>query len=409
MKRNLNIGMVINSSSKPSRDFMLSLEAAILARNASSPSLTPKFFLGSIATTPENLGRFVASGVDVLVFCGLRHGNLFSYLASAPNHPPIVLCSHSDVPEEDFARLGRCAVVMRDNAATGRTAADFFLRRGLHNFAFLARNGLHEHFTGAIREQAFHKRLEEVAGGGFWYSSFKIGSCAENEDYWEATIDDVRSWLSSLQLPCGLFVNSDHLAFRVTEFCLRNGVPVPGKLEILCLSNNNGFNESSIPAISSIVHSSDAMAEKALDLAIELAVHPSAGRDHRVEVVDSLILQERGTTSIGRGYGQVAVRAREFIRLNVSRGIKVADVAKALGVSIRTLEFRVKEAAGMSVRDLIINARMEKVCELLATTNLPITRIVEDAGCPISSNIFALFKRRYGVPMTEYRRQSRNG
>ncbi len=96
----------------------------------------------------------------------------------------------------------------------------------------------------------------------------------------------------------------------------------------------------------------------------------------------------------------------EFIQLNIKHGISVKDVAAALGVSRRTLEFRVREATGSTVHGLITDARMAAVCELLKTTKLPIGRVLEAAGCPAASSVFANFKKRYGVSMRDFRKHN---
>ena len=403
--KDIHIGVAINTSVKPSRDFLLSLERVLLDRNSAGESCTLRFFLGSAATCAKNLAKFAASGIDVLLFCGMPRKIIFNYLETDTNHPPIVFCTYSPVSDEEFARLGRCAVVMRDNAAIGRMAADFFIQHGLRNFAFLGRRGYREDIAGVIREDSFRERLVDAFGKDFSYSSLLMGSFVANEDYWEPEQETAASWLCNLPLPCGVFVNGDHLAFRLADGCRRIGFDVPGSIEILSINHNEGFSERAVPAISSITPSSKAIASKALDLALELVANPAAGFDRHVEVVDESVLEERGSTSMVRGYGQVAVKAKEYIRLNATRGLTVRGVVDALGISRRTLELRVKEATGSNVRSLIMGARMEKVCELLTTTELPIARVVEAAGCPNASSVFVQFKRRYGMPMTQYRKE----
>jgi len=407
--KKVRIGVVINTSVKPSRDFLLALERVIVDRDAPNRPLVLRFFLGSAATTVKNLSTFVASGMDVVVFCGMSRKILFQYLQSEPNHLPVVFSTYSAVSEEEFKLLRPCAVVMRDNAAIGRKAADFFIERGLKNFAFVGRNGNREDIAGLAREEAFHDRIKREQDLGFQYSSRLIGKFAANEDYWEVDQDEMAQWIKSLPLPCGIFVNGGHLAFEVIDRCRRLGIDVPGSIEVLSINHNDGFSEISVPSISSITPSPDAIASKALDLALELVADPSAGRGSRVEIVDAYTFEERASSSIGRGYGLVASKAKEFIRLNVSRGITVADVAAALGISRRTLEFRVKEATGSDVRSLIADARMEKICELLTATEMPITRVLEAAGSPNASSVFARFKKRFGMPMRDYRRKFGGG
>lgn len=401
----IQIGAVINSAVTPSRDFLVALERAVMDRKEKGSRLTLKFFLGSATTTPRNLEEFLATGVDVLIFCGLPRPVLFRCLKAQREHPPLVFCTYSPVSEGEFSILGRCAVVMRDNAVIGRRAAEYFLSHGLRNFAFIGRKGYREDVAGVIREQAFRERLKKDFGGNVSYSSRFIGSFGNNENFWETDQVETEEWITSLPTPCAIFVNGDHLAFRIANSCRHLGINVPERIEILSVNHNCGFGEHAIPSISSINPSFGAFADKALELALGLVADPAAGFGREVVVVDDCDFQERGSTSFGRGYGQVAVRAREFISGNVTRGITVADVAKAVGVSLRTLEFRVKEATGMSVRRFIIEERMSRVCELLSKTKLPVTQVIEAAGCPIASSVFAQFKKRYGVTMGAYRKK----
>ena len=401
----IQIGAVINPAAQSSRDFLVELERAVMKRHAEEKSLVSKFFLGSAATATTQLEEFVSTGIDVIIFCGIARPVIFRYLKETQAHPPVVFCTYSPVSEDEFSLLGRCAVILRDNVAMGRKAAEFFLNRGMKNFAFLGRKGYREDIASVVRERAFRERLNEVVDGNITYSCRFIGVIADNENYWETDQTQTEIWLKSLPTPCAILVNGDHLAFRVAGSCRRLGINVPDSIEILGICHNCGFGEHAIPSISSIVPSSDSIAEKALDLAQDLVANTSAGFNRHVDVVGDFTFVERGSTSLSRGYGQIAVKAKEFIRCNITHGITVANVAESVGVSLRTLEFRVKEATGMSVRKLIIDERMNRVCELLVKTKLPITNVVEAAGCPIASSVFANFKKRYGVTMSEYRKR----
>ena len=58
----------------------------------------------------------------------------------------------------------------------------------------------------------------------------------------------------------------------------------------------------------------------------------------------------------------------------------------------------------MDVRSLIIDARQAKICELLSSTEMPITRVLEEAGCSVASSVLSSFKKRFGMTMREYRK-----
>ncbi len=405
--KTIRIGAVINATLKPSRDFLVGLEQSAQEQMLTYPGLMLKFFLGSSATTMDNLETFMSADMDVVVFSGMGRDLPFRLLGSLKRRPPAVFAEYTPFSEEDWERLGDGAMVMFDNEAIGRRAADFFIARGLRNFAFLSRNGYREDVTGSIRGQAFLARLREVLGEKVNYSEKTIGEFAENEDYWEIDQERTASWVESLQCPCGIFVNGDRLAFKLAQGCRRRDIPVPDRFEILGIDNNNGCCEKAIPAITAIVPGIDRFAEKTVEVALALALNPKLRRERHVEVVSASELVERGSTAIGRGYGRVAVRAKEFIRANACKGISVLNVAKGLGVSRRTLEIRVREATGKSVHTLISEIRLDEICRLLKETDLPISEVITRSGYALTTNAFVLFKKTFGMTMREYRRANR--
>ena len=89
---------------------MLALERTVIERDAADAPLKLKFFLGSAATTSANLAKFIASGIDAIVFVGMPRKIVFKYLKETPNHPPVVLCTYFPVSEEEFKLLRPCAV-----------------------------------------------------------------------------------------------------------------------------------------------------------------------------------------------------------------------------------------------------------------------------------------------------------
>lgn len=403
----VKVGAVINATFKPSRDFLVGLEQSVQEQLHEHPGLELKFFLGSAATTLENLAEFMSAGHDVVIFGGMGRELPFRLLKTMQKRPAAVFAEYTPFSDEDWTELGDGAVVVFDNAAIGIQAADFFLAHGLHNFAFLSRNGYREDVTGALRGKAFLARIKEKSGDDMDFREKYIGKFSENEDYWEIDQAETGKWVESLPCPCGIFVNGDHLAFRLAQGCLRRKILVPDRFEILGIDNNDGCCEKAIPAVSSINPGIDKFAAKALEVAISLVQNPKLRKSRLCETVAASTLVERGSTAIGRGYGRVAVRAKEFIRANACKGISVLSVAKALGVSRRTLEIRVREATDKSVHTLISEVKLDEVCRLLIETDMPISEVVTRSGYSLTTNAFVLFKRTFGMTMREFRRKNR--
>ncbi len=405
--KKVTVGAVVNATSKPSRDFLVGLEHSLQEHMARRPGLNLKFFLGSAATTPENLADFIAADIDVVVFSGMGHDLPFKLLKSLPSPIPVVFAEHAPFTDEEWDEMGNGAVVVFDNAEIGRRAADFFLSHGLRNFAFLSRNGYREDVTGAIRGKAFLERIRQECGDDAEFSERAIGRFSANEDYWETDQEATGKWVESLPSPCGIFVNGDHLAFRLAQGCSKRGISVPDRFEILGVDNNDGCCEKALPAVSCINPGIDKFAAKTIEVALELARSQKARSERRCEIVTASTLVERGTTALGRGYGRVAVRAKEFIRSNACKGISVISVANGLGVSRRTLEIRVREATGKSVHTLINEVRLDELCRLLKETDLPISEVITRSGYSLTTNAFVLFKKTFGMTMRAFRRQHR--
>ena len=78
---------------------------------------------------------FANSGIDGIVTCGVRRDIVLDFLRVMPNHPPMVVCAYSPILESEYELFRAGGIVLLDNEAIGRQAADFFLGHGLQNFA----------------------------------------------------------------------------------------------------------------------------------------------------------------------------------------------------------------------------------------------------------------------------------
>ena len=396
MKR---IGMVIGTETKPCRDVVL----GIVDQVRSNPELRLRFFHASQATSSDNIAAFASTGVDGVVFCGLPRDVFDRFLAICPDHVPLVLCLYTLPNESDFQNLGWGGAVVINNESIGRRAADFFLDRGLRNFAFLSSFTRREFISGVQRRAAFEKRVRAALGTTLSYAHWTMGSQMPNGDYWDPDEGEMERWVSSLALPCGVFVNGDREALALTRVCGRLGLEVPEKLEILSINNAHGFCERAQPALSSLEPDYRQCAGTAVKMLLELMDDPSLPRGRRLVRISACQLVERGSTSVGRNRGRLVTRAREFIRLHACDGIGVPDVVAALGVSRRLLEKVLREATGQSPLQLIQETRLESCRHLLETTRLSVTEVLKRSGYPLTASPPRLFRKTFGMTMTAYR------
>lgn len=395
------IGVVINAVLKPSRDVMCDVVHYIHSENLGKPLL----FQASGGTQPENIRLFASNNLDGMIFCGVRREVVGAFLRLMPDHPPLVVCTYYPLSEETMDRLGNGGELILDNEGIGRQVADFFIKHGHSNFAFLRSRVATESIAGDIRCEAFRRRIEERLGTSCTFSKFVAGVVTANEDFWETGDNSAEEWVRSLPLPCAVLTNDDREAANFIDVCKKLGIRVPDDVEVLGANNSHGFCEQTHPAISSWIADYKRGAKDAVKLLMELIAHPDLPRARRSVVLSSYRLVERGSTSNGE-HGYIVARAREFISQNACKGISVMDVVANVGVSRRLLEKRVRESTGQSLHEMIQTVRLENVCRLLATTTLSIAEVTERSGYEHNSNLGGLFRKKFGMSMRDYRNQS---
>jgi AraC-like DNA-binding protein len=87
-------------------------------------------------------------------------------------------------------------------------------------------------------------------------------------------------------------------------------------------------------------------------------------------------------------------------------GLAVADAARELGLSARTLQRKLGEL-GTTFQDEQSAARVRVAKRLLVETDAPITNIALDVGCASLQHLGALFRKREGQSPTAFRQRRR--
>jgi LacI family transcriptional regulator len=395
--------LVINAVVKPSRDVMLATAGGFYDND----NVRLRFFYGSPATSLKNLVEFVSSGLDGVLICGFHRKFMVDFVNAAPSDLPIVLCLYAPIKRLEMHSPGRVGTVILDNELAGRMAADYFLVHGLQHFGFMGCNIYREKLSSEARGNAFRRRIEECGVFSNDIANFMFGHSAPNEDFWNSERSEVVKWLKGLPHPCGLFVNGEIEAYALLKICRQIGLEVPGQIEVLCVDNSYGFCERAKPTLSHVHFDLTRAVGVVIGMLLSMIDDPNLPEDRRKAYISTVSIVERGSTASGRGYGLLVERAREYVRLNACKGISVADVARHFGVSMRTLEHRVHVATGSSVHTMIQSVKLEHVCQLLKTTDLPIAVVAERTGYRLATTLGALFTKTFGMSMREYRAKNR--
>lgn len=101
---------------------------------------------------------------------------------------------------------------------------------------------------------------------------------------------------------------------------------------------------------------------------------------------------------------QVVARATDYIRQNLDRALRLDDIAASVGVPELRLRACFKARTGMTPYQFVLQARMSRAQELLASDELPISEVAYTCGFSSQSHLTATFSGRLGVTPGEYRR-----
>ena len=277
-----------------------------------------------------------------------------------------------------------------DDAAIGALAAGHFLRRGFRHAAFAGEE------TGAAwsraRGAAFRRAWLAGRDGGRTFAAAPgpFGAAA------------LARWLAARPKPLAVFAACDLRAVRVLDACRLAGLAVPRDAAVLGVDDDEIVCETADPPLSSVAVDAEGAgfrAAAALDAAMRGRPAPPPGALVRCAVG----VVERASTNRFVGNDGLVASVRGRIAASGGRGLSVASLAKAHGVSGRTLELRFRAETGGTVADALLDTRLARARDLLRTTPFPQERIAAECGFCDASHLSRAFRRRLGALPSAFR------
>ena len=332
--------------------------------------------------------------VDGVITCIGTYKGRIRKLAGSKKRPPFAfVCAPCDMP----SLRRRSVSLVCDDAAIAEAAASLLVRHGLTKFGYVgSRRSARWVKWDASRREAFQRTL---AARGFSASVYgppktKADSAAE--------LAELAAWLRSLPKPCGLFVSYDQRAMRVLNICRAEGIAVPEQIQIVGVDNEEWICESTSPTLTSIEPDFEGAGHRAAVALLEM-MEGTRGAAATLTFGVRRIVQRMSTTD-AHGSMNRAVRARDYIRTHAGEPETVAQLAKRLCCSVRTLQASYRAVFGTTVWEDMAEARLEKAKKLLIETKTPVGEIPELVGFESPPHFMRYFKRRTGMSMSQWRR-----
>lgn len=296
--------------------------------------------------------------------------------------------------------LSDAPYVKMDSYGVGKLAADYYLERGYRSFAYVGETlGM---YWSVDRCKGFADTLRDAGFDCTVYDRFS----ARERRSWDAERPRMMRFLGGLPKPTALFAAMDGRARLVLDACAEAGIRVPEEIAVLGVDNDPILCESTIPPLSSISTGGFKRGQKAAEM-LDNLMHGRPVLQRNV-VMEPISVVTRESTGYDAMRDPVISRAMRFIKSESwFRHVNVSDVVAAAGCSRRYVELHFRKHVGASVRDMIMRAKLERVKELLAQSNLSIGEISEKCGFARESHLAVLFKKATGSSMSNYRRENR--
>lgn len=101
-------------------------------------------------------------------------------------------------------------------------------------------------------------------------------------------------------------------------------------------------------------------------------------------------------------------RCLELLRARLSEDISLDELAAEARLSPFHFARMFKQSVGVPPRVYLTRLRMERACELLALTDLPVTEIAQEVGYSSNQVLARVFTKHHRMSPTEYRRAARD-
>ena len=306
---------------------------------------------------------------------------------------PIVGVGGSYHHDTDYPRVHYIAT---DNFALVESAFLHLKEKGLQRFAFYGLPLSSGKRWAQEREHAFRQLVAQERYQGVVYQGLE--TAPEN---WQHAQNRLADWLQTLPQNTGIIAVTDARARHLLQVCEHLKIPVPEKLCVIGIDNEELTRYLSRTALSSVAQGTRQMGYQAAKL-----LHRLLGNEpmalQRILVPPVKVIARRSTDY--RSLRDPAViQAMHFIRFHACKGIKVEQVLDAVGMSRSNLEKRFKDETGETIHAMIHSEKLERARGLLVSTSLAINEISQMCGYPSLQYFYSVFRRSYGSTPKSYR------
>ena len=336
-----------------------------------------------IASDVDHFRRLAATASAIITDMSADIDTVQAAIASGK---PVVLLNDWRLTEH-HSNLGH---VRTDDGEIGFKAADYLMSIGrFRSFGYVPAYTDKE--WSVKRGRAFALRLNRKG---------------EDCQTFNAANESLGAWLKALPKPTAVFCAWDAIAAEVASAAREAKIRIPSQMVVLGVDNDEMYCTSASPQISSIEFDSENEGRMAIELLLKM-MSAQKGKSRIICCGSVKRIVERESTRPPAPAAYLIERAMKFISENATKGIGPKDVADHLGVSRTLLDLRFREMATGTVGELILERRLSALSTMLRKSRSPICNLIKECGFGNINHAKAVFKKRFGMTMRNYRNQSR--
>ena len=284
--------------------------------------------------------------------------------------------------------------IRTDDGEIGFKAADYFMSVGrFRSFGYVPYRESEKEWS-IKRRRAFALRLK---GKGHECHTFGIDG-GENRN--------LGGWLKSLPKPAAVLCAWDAVAAETANAARKAKIHIPSQIVLLGVDNDEVHCTSSQPQISSVEFDAEREGFTAADLMLKMLNTRKGNVSRSICCGGVTRIVEREATRPPVPAAHLIKRALMFISENAVKGIGPKDVAVHLGISRTLLDLRFREMETKTVGEFITERRLAILSAMLQKSKIPAIRLTKECGFGNINHAKAVFKKRFGMTMREYRRQN---
>lgn len=213
--------------------------------------------------------------------------------------------------------------------------------------------------------------------------------------------DLLASWVQGLPRPIGIMACYDIQAQQLLDVCRDLDIAVPEEIAVLGVDNDRLLCELANPPLSSVVPNAHRSGYEAAGLLDRMMRGEQV--ENKAHLIKPIRVETRQSTNVLAIDDAEVARALRFIRVHACDPINVSDVMKQATVSRRVLENRFQTVLGKTPHRVILQARIERVKQLLREPDLTLAEIAARTGYDHVEYLSTAFKRETGLSPSEFR------